>query len=178
MILGGVGHTCQGSLWRTPDNCTRAIYHVIDKVLSTGRGYLSCVIYRQDSRKLDSCPLCCKRRGPRTLLWFLVWVIVGPVLCFCGTLDFLSRSRACVHWVALPPPLRLFWRVLSARVNRLSDGRELTMSAGRLAKSPCPLSQFCLGTSVPRLMYVNKNGIVDTIECNTIEYYRIWIIRY
>ena len=39
-------------------------------------------------------------------------------------------------------PVRLFRVVLSATVNCLSDGRELTVSAGRLAKSPCPLSQF------------------------------------
>ena len=35
--------------------------------------------------------------------------------------------------------VRLFWRVLSARVNRLSDGRKLTVSTGRLAQSLCPL---------------------------------------
>ena len=32
-------------------------------------------------------------------------------------------------------------------VNRLSDGRELTVSAGRLAKCQCPLSQFFLRIS-------------------------------
>ena len=54
------------------------------------------------------------------------------------------------------------WRVLP-RVNRLSDGRDLTVSAGRLAKSPCPLSQFLLRTSVSHLTYtVRKNGLVDT----------------
>ena len=40
--------------------------------------------------------------------------------------------------------------------------RELTVSAGRLAKNQCPLSQFDLRTSVSRLMYVKKNGLVDT----------------
>ena len=42
------------------------------------------------------------------------------------------------------------------------DGRDLTVSAGRLAQSQCPLSQFVLRTSVSRLTYVNKNGLVDT----------------
>ena len=51
--------------------------------------------------------------------------------------------KARVHWADLPP-VRLFWRVLSATVTRLSDGTELTVSTGRLAKSPCPLSHFFL----------------------------------
>ena len=36
------------------------------------------------------------------------------------------------------------------------------MSAGRLVKSLCPLSQFFLRTPVSRLTYVKKNGLVDT----------------
>ena len=40
--------------------------------------------------------------------------------------------------------------------------RELTVSADRLAKSPCPLSQFCLRTSVSRLTYVKNNSLVGT----------------
>ena len=69
--------------------------------------------------------------------------------------------KARVHWADLTP-VRLFWQVLSARVNRLSDGRELTVSAGRLTKGLCPLNQFFLRTSVSRLTYVKKNGLVDT----------------
>ena len=42
------------------------------------------------------------------------------------------QVTARVHWTDLPP-VRLFWRVLSTRFNRLSDGRELTVSAGRLS---------------------------------------------
>ena len=49
--------------------------------------------------------------------------------------------KARVHWADLCP-VRLFWRVLSARVNRLSDGKGLTVSAGRLAKNPCSRRQF------------------------------------
>ena len=44
------------------------------------------------------------------------------------------EKMACVHWADLSTA-HLFWRVLSATVNRLSDGKELTVSAGQLAKS-------------------------------------------
>ena len=70
-------------------------------------------------------------------------------------------GKALVHWAHLSP-VHLFWRVLSARVNRLSDGRELTVSAGRLARSLCPLKPIFLRTSVFRSTYVKKNGLVDT----------------
>ena len=69
--------------------------------------------------------------------------------------------QARVHWAGVFPVCH-FWRVLSARVNRLSDGRELTVSAGRLAKRLCPLSQVFLRTSVSRLTYVKKNGLLGT----------------
>ena len=36
------------------------------------------------------------------------------------------------------------------------------MSAGRLAKGPCPLRQLFLRRSVSCLTYVKKNGLVDT----------------
>ena len=36
------------------------------------------------------------------------------------------------------------------------------MSAGRLAKGLCPLSQYFLRRSVSCLTYVKKNGLVDT----------------
>ena len=50
----------------------------------------------------------------------------------------------------------------SDRVNRLSDGRDITVSAGWLANSPCPLNQLFLRTSVSSLTYIKRNGLVDT----------------
>ena len=61
-----------------------------------------------------------------------------------GTLS-LHLHKARVSWADLSP-VRLFWRVLSDRVNHLSGGTDLTVSAGQLAKKTYPLSHFlCIG---------------------------------
>ena len=74
---------------------------------------------------------------------------------------------SCVHM--LQPvstfdlsPVRLFRRVLSAKVSHLSDRRELIVFGGRLAENSGALSPFFLCTSMSCLTYVKKNGLVDT----------------
>ena len=69
----------------------------------------------------------------------------------------LKGPEARAHSVDLSPG-RLFGQ------SQPSVGREGTnrVYAGLLAKAPCPLSPFFLHTSVFRLPYVKKNGLVDT----------------
>ena len=70
---------------------------------------------------------------------------------------WVRTFKARVHWAELSP-VCLFCRVLSATDNRQSDGRELTVSAGRLRKSSCPLSQLLLRTAVSCVTYVKKTA--------------------
>ena len=77
-----------------------------------------------------------------TLAWDdYIWFIIFPV-ALCKASYFLTgvvHSQPCVR----------------------REG-PITVSADRLAKSPCPRSQFLLRTSVSRLAYAKNNGLVDT----------------
>ena len=73
--------------------------------------------------------------------------------------------KARVQWVDLSQ-VRLSWRVLSATVNRLSDGRELTVSAGRLAKSPCPRTPDGRLTYVQKKTRLSGHGPLLSYCCN------------
>ena len=80
------------------------------------------------------------------------------------------RWPGMLDWVWRPVPTELICPrpscLTGVVVSQPSVGREGT---GRLAKSPCPLSQFFLRTSVSRLTYVKENGLVDTGLCTPAE---------
>ena len=96
-------------------------------------------------------------KGPCPLSRFIIteihFIHKGP----CPLSRFIITEIHFIH--KGPCPLSRFVPSVGREGFIITD---LTMSAGRLAKSLCPLSQFFLHMSVSRLTYIKKNGLVDT----------------